>query len=93
MRPSITETRFPNTWYPMPGVKRFTWGENKMDHVVKCLALTYLHHQVGHPSLTLFMIMPLISRTDMSAFLHSFPSHTMALTRSRPGLELCSHGA
>lgn len=38
------------------------------------------------------MIMPLISRTDMSAFLHSFPSQTMALTLSRPGLELCSHG-
>lgn len=36
--------------------------------------------------------MPLISRTDMSAFLHSLPSHTMALTLSRPGLELCSQG-
>lgn len=44
-------------------------------------------------SLTRFMIIPLISRTDMSAFLHSFPSHTMALTLSRPGLELCSQGA
>lgn len=42
--------------------------------------------------LTLFMIIPLISRTDMSAFLQSFPSHTMALTLSRPGLELCSQG-
>ena len=38
-------------------------------------------------SLTLLMMMPLISSTDMSVFLHSFPSQIIALTRSEAGLE------
>lgn len=37
--------------------------------------------------LTLLMMTPLISSTDMSVFLHSFPSQIIALTRSEAGLE------
>ena len=41
-------------------------------------------------NLTLLMMMPLISNTDISIFLHSFPSQIIALTRSEAGLELWS---
>lgn len=46
----------------------------------------------GHPTHTLFMITPLISSADMSAFLQSLPSQTIALIFSSPGWELWSQG-
>lgn len=55
---------------------------------------SFVHGQPLRPlkdtssELTLFMIIPLISSTDRSAFLQSLPSHTMALTFSKPGWEL-----
>lgn len=42
--------------------------------------------------LTLFIIIPLISSTDISAFLQSLPSHTIALIFSSPGFKLWIQG-
>jgi len=39
---------------------------------------------------TLLMIIPLISSTDMSTFLQSFPSQISALTLADAGLVFCS---
>lgn len=41
-------------------------------------------------SLTLLMMIPLISRTERSSFLHSFPSQMRALTFEEAGLVFCS---
>jgi len=41
--------------------------------------------------LTLLMMIPLISSTDMSTFLQSFPSQISALTFADSGLVFCSH--